>query len=161
MKFPLSKLVIRTTMFLILWLVFDEGKLAGLVIGLPAAVLAAVISLRLLPPSSTRLRLGQMISLVWHFVGSSVVAGVDVAFRAFDPRLPLQRGFLTCDCKIPAGPRRDLFLAMSSLMPGSLPVEENKDGRIVLHCLDTNQNLADQMADNEARFGRIFGAGDA
>lgn len=150
-------MVIRLLIFLALWLVLDEGKLAGLVIGLPAVVLAAWLSLRLLPPSRLRRRPGALLSFGWHFVWSSMVAGVDVAVRAFHPRLPLRTGFVICDCRIPAGTRRDFFLGLSSLMPGSLPVEEQEDGRIVLHCLDTLQPQAAQLADNEARLQRALG----
>lgn len=102
-----------------------------------------------------------LLSLGWHFLWSSIVAGVDVAVRAFHPRLPLRTGFVTCECGIPAGSRRDLFLGMSSLMPGSLPVAEDKDGRIVLHCLDTEQPLARQMVDHEARLVRALGGNAA
>ena len=139
------------------WLVLDGVKLAGLLIGLPAAALAAWVSIRLFPPSRTRPRLPGLLSLGWHFLWNSIVAGVDVAIRAFHPRLPLHTGFVTCECRIPAGSRRDLFLSMSSLMPGSLPVAEDEDGRIVLHCLDTEQPLAGQMADHEARLVRALG----
>ena len=148
---------IRFPAFLIFWLVLDGVKPAGLLIGLPAAALAAWISLLLLPPSRSRPRLVALLSLGWHFLWSSVVAGVDVAIRAFHPRLPLRTGFVTCECGIPTGSRRDLFLGMGSLMPGSLPVAEDADGRIVLHCLDTEQPLAGQMADHEARLMRALG----
>jgi multicomponent Na+:H+ antiporter subunit E len=98
-----------------------------------------------------------LLSLGWHFLWSSVVAGVDVSIRAFHPRLPLHTGFVICECGIPAGLRRDLFLGVASLMPGSLPIGEDAHGRIVLHCLDTGQPLAAQMADHEARLVRALG----
>jgi len=41
-------------------------------------------------------------------------------------------------------------------MPGTLPVAE-EDGRIVLHCLDTQQPVAKQTADHEARLVRALG----
>ena len=150
----------RFSAFLILWLVLDGVKPAGLFIGLPAAALAAWISVRLLPPSRSRPRLMALLSLGWHFLWSSVVAGVDVAIRAFHPRLPLRTGFVTCECRIPPGSRRDLFLSMGSLMPGTLPVAE-EDGRIVLHCLDTEQPVAKQTADHEARLVRALGGNAA
>jgi multicomponent Na+:H+ antiporter subunit E len=81
---------------------------------------------------------------------------VDVAIRAFHPRLPLRTGFVTCECRIPTGSQRDLFLSMGSLMPGTLPVAE-EHGRIELHCLDTEQPVAQQTADHEARLVRAFG----
>lgn len=139
----------------------DGLKPAGLLIGLPAAALAAWVSIRLLPPSRSRPRLSGLLSLGLHFLWNSIVAGVDVAIRAFHPRLPLRAGFVTCECGIPAGSRRDLFLGMSSLMPGSLPVAEDQDGRIVLHCLDTEQPLAEEMADHEARMLRALGGNAA
>lgn len=154
---PNLRVTARFFIYLVLWLVLDEGKLAGLVIGLPAAALAAWLSLRLLPPSRLRLSLRASVSLGCHFVWSSIVAGVDVALRAFHPKLPLRTGFVTCECRIPAGARRDFFLGLSSLMPGSLPVEESEGGRIVLHCLDTEQPQAAQLADNEARLRRAWG----
>jgi multicomponent Na+:H+ antiporter subunit E len=147
---------IRFSAFLILWLVLDGVKPAGLFIGLPAAALAAGMSVRLLPPSRSRPRLMALLSLGWHFLWSSVVAGADVAIRAFHPRLPLRTGFVTCECRIPPGSRRDLFLSMGSLMPGTLPVAE-EHGRIVLHCLDTEQPVAKQTADHEARLVRALG----
>ena len=149
-------MLVRFVIFVALWLVLDGVKPAGLLIGLPAAALAASTSLLLLPPSRSRPRLMARLSLGGHFLWSSVVAGVDVAIRAFHPRLPLRTGFVTCECGIPTGSRRDLFLSMSSLMPGTLPVAE-KDGRIVLHCLDTRQPVAGQMADHEARLVRALG----
>jgi multicomponent Na+:H+ antiporter subunit E len=152
---------VRFLLFLALWLVFDEGRLAGLVIGLPAAALSAWLSLRLQPASRIGLRPGACLSFGWHFIRNSVVAGGDVALRAFHPKLPLQTGFVTCDCRIPTGPGRDFFLALSSLMPGSLPVEEGEGGLVVLHCLDTRQPQAAQMADNEARLRRALGEADA
>lgn len=152
-------MVFRSGIFLVFWLVLDGAKPAGLVIGLPAALLAAWISLRLSPRSGHRVGWAGLPSLAWHFLVSSIVAGIDVAFRAFHPRLPLRTGFVTCDCRIPAGPKRDLFLAFSSLMPGSLPVEENENGKVVLHCLDTRQPQARQMAEHEAMVSRVIGGG--
>ena len=149
----------RFGIFVALWLVLDGAKPAGLLIGLPAAALAAWISILLLPPTRIRPRLRALLSLGWHFLWSSVVAGIDVAIRAFHPRLPLRTGFVTCECRIPTGSQRDLFLSMGSLMPGTLPVAE-EDGRIVLHCLDTQQPVAKQTADHEARLVRALG-GDA
>ena len=65
-------------------------------------------------------------------------------------------GFVTYACRVPAGTTRDLFLAMTSLMPGSLPTEVDERGVLLMHCLDTDQPLADQMADTEARLLRAL-----
>lgn len=148
-------MILRFVILLGLWIVFDGVKLEGLAIGAMAAALAAWVSLRLLPPSSKRLRIFPLLSLGVHFLWSSIVAGVDVAWRAFQPRMPLRPGFVTCDCGIPPSTMRDLFLSMVSLMPGSVPVAD-EGGRIVMHCLDTEQPVAAQFADNEARLRRAL-----
>jgi multicomponent Na+:H+ antiporter subunit E len=146
----------RFGVFAVFWLILDGAKPAGLLVGLPAAFLAAWASVKLLPPGGGRLNWGALLALIWHSMRDSVVAGWDVAVRAFHPRLPLRTGFVTIPCGIPQGPRRDLLLAISGLMPGSLPVEDTK-GQIVLHCLDTDQPVAEQMNKQEARLRKVLG----
>jgi multicomponent Na+:H+ antiporter subunit E len=153
----LFALGVRICAFTIFWLTLDGAQPAAILFALPAAAIAGVISLGLIPPSRIRLRWTALLSLGGHFLLGSIVAGVDVALRAFHPRMPLRTGFVTCSCRLPAGLRRDFFLAMASLMPGSLPIEEDANGRIVLHCLDTSQPLAEQLADHEARLIRAIG----
>jgi hypothetical protein len=61
---------------------------------LPAAVVAVLAatwaSLRLLPPSGYRASVLGLARLAGRFLGESVVAGLDVAKRALDPRLPMR-----------------------------------------------------------------------
>lgn len=149
-------MLLRFGLLAIFWLVLDGAKLAGLLIGLPTAFLAAWASVKLLPPGNEKLRPGALVALIWHTLRESVVAGWDVAVRAFHPRLPLRTGFVKVPCGISQGPERDLLLAISGLMPGSLPVEDAK-GEIVLHCLDTDQPVAEQMAEQETRLRRALG----
>lgn len=156
-KNPNPPVLVRFGIGLAFWLVMDGGKPAGLIIGLPSAALAAWVSVKLLPPGGLRPRWGAMAVLVWCSLRDAVVAGVDVAVRVFHPRLPLRTGFVKVTCGIPAGPRRDLLLAIGGLMPGSLPVEESPGGEILLHCLDTSQPVAAQMAEQEARLQRALG----
>ena len=82
------------------------------------------------------------------------MAGVDVARRALDPRLPLRPGFVTYAPRLPPGSARDGFCALASLMPGTLPVGTNEDGTLLVHCLDIGQPAAAQLAAEEAVFMR-------
>jgi multicomponent Na+:H+ antiporter subunit E len=159
LKNSLPVLLPRFLALLLFWLILDGTKPAGLVIGLPSAALAAWLSVRLAPPFGGRLSPVGLFAFCVHFLWGSLVAGVDVAIRAFRPRLPLRAGFVACPCGIAPGPRRDLFLAACSLMPGSLPVEEGVDGRVILHALDVEQAHAEQMAENEVRLARAMGRG--
>jgi multicomponent Na+:H+ antiporter subunit E len=159
MKYSFQASMLRFWGFLGFWFVLDGVTIAGLLIGLGAAALATWASLRLLPLSRNRRNVLPLLSLAGHFLWSSVVSGMDAAVRALHPRMPLCTGFVSYKCGISTGPTRDLFLGMSSLMPGSLPVEESEDGQIVVHCLDTTQPLADQMTDLEARLVQALGGG--
>jgi multicomponent Na+:H+ antiporter subunit E len=157
-----TAVIVRFVIFLGVWCVVDEIKPVGLAIGLVAAGLATWVSLWLLPPSTKRLRIFPLLSLGLHFMRSSILAAVEVALYAFRRRLALRPGYITYQCGIPAGTKRDLYLSMVSLMPGSVPVDSNENGQVVMHCLDTKQPVVEQMADNEARLTRVWGnSGDA
>jgi multicomponent Na+:H+ antiporter subunit E len=151
-KISLPSFLPRFVALLVFWLILEGANPAGLLIGLPAAVLATWLAVRLMPPWGVRISPLGVIAFCGHFLWGSLVAGVDLAIRALHPRLPLRTGFVPCSCGIPRGPQRDLFLAASSLMPGSLPVEEKGDELVVLHALDVEQPHAAQLAENELRF---------
>jgi multicomponent Na+:H+ antiporter subunit E len=124
--------------------------LGDLLVGLLATGAATWVSLRLLPPSQGRLHIGALLKFIGHFLWQSMVAGVDVARRAFDPRLPLKPGFLAYPVGIPAGTGRAAFGAVTSLMPGTLPVGTDPGGALVYHCLDSDQPVAAALARDEA-----------
>jgi multicomponent Na+:H+ antiporter subunit E len=147
----------RATGFLVVWLVlagFNPGDL-------PAAVVAVVgatwASLRLLPPGDWRPSPLGIARLALGFPLQSLTAGIDVARRALDPRLPLRPGFVTVSPRLPPGTQRDAFCAFASLLPGTLPVDTNEDGTLLVHCLDVGQPLAAQMAADEDMFARALG----
>jgi len=123
--------------------------LPDLAVGLVAASLATWASLRLLPPMPGRIRYGALLRLGGQFLGKSVVAGFDVALRAFDPRLPLRPGYLDYPVRIPPGPDRAVFSALTSLTPGTLPVGTDREDTLVYHCLDLDQPIAASLASDE------------
>jgi multicomponent Na+:H+ antiporter subunit E len=91
---------------------------------------------------------------VLRFLCQSVVAGVDVARRALDPRLPLNPGFVLYAVRLPPGPRRNTFTALMSLLPGTVPTG-SAEGGLLIHCLDVGQPVAAQLAEEEALFARV------
>ncbi|MFC4526941.1 Na+/H+ antiporter subunit E [Dyella halodurans] len=150
----------RGLLFFLVWLVLMPSvKLADLVVGVIAAVLATWTSLRLLPPEAGYLRFGALLAFVPHFMWQSVLAGVDVARRAFDPRLPLRPGFVVCRVGFPPGPARNEFAVITSLLPGSVPAGD-VEGAIIYHALDTRQPVAEQLAEEEKRLTAALIGGD-
>ncbi len=139
----------RSAMFFAMWVVLmPSAKPGDLAIGLIATVAATWTSVRLLPREAGHVRFLSLLAFVPHFFWQSVLAGVDVARRALDPRMPLKPGFVDCPVNFPPGLARNEFASIMSLMPGSLPVGE-LERAIVFHCLDITQPLAKQMAEEE------------
>ena len=149
--------VVRWLVFLGLWIVLSGADLKAIPVGFGAAALATWMSLRLLPPERYRLRLRLLAALPFRFVWESVVAGFDVARRALDPRLPLRPGFVAYHMRMQPSPGRNLFCTLSSLLPGTLPTGLDETGLLVVHCLDVEQPVLEQMAAEETMLIRILG----
>jgi len=157
---PMWAALVRGAGFFGAWLLLarlTDFAWADLAVGLLAAALATWASLRLLPPGPARLRYRALPRLVARFLWQSLVAGLDVARRVFDPRLPIKPGYLAYPVRIPDGPRRAAFGAFTSLMPGTLPVGTDRDGSLVYHCLDLEQPIAASLARDEALVADVQG----
>jgi multicomponent Na+:H+ antiporter subunit E len=152
-------LVVRALLYFALWVIVDQSaKPANLVVGLLASAAATWASLKLLPPASGRVRLGLLLLLLPRFLWQSLVAGIDVARRAFALRLELQPGFVEFPTGLPRGSARNAFELIASLMPGSLPSDETK-GTIEFHCLDTRQPVVEQLAAEERAYAAALQPG--
>ena len=152
--------MVRLVGFLGLWSVLAGPKLAGLLVGVAAAGLATWTSLSLLPPGRSRPRFDTMTVLTMRFLWQSVVAGIDVARRALDPRLPLRPGFVMYPTRLEPSPARNAFLTLSSLLPGTLPTGSEKEGAILIHCLDVGQPVVAQLTTEELLLMRALGKED-
>lgn len=125
-----------------LWLVLTGSFApADLAMGAVAAGLGAWASLRLLP-EAPRLRWAEL----WKLPGQMLVAGTDVAWRAVTLRIA--PGLVPYAPKL-EGAERDAFLAVSALMPGTVPAAPG-----LIHTIDTTQPVAAQMVAEEARYAR-------
>lgn len=150
---------LRALSFLALWVILIGTDLLNVIVGLFAAAAATWASLLLVPAGKGAVPPLAVAVLLARLPWQSLVAGVDVARRALDPRLPLRPGLVTCPTRLPPGPAQDAFRALMSLQPGSMPVTGGSEGEIVVHCLDTSQPVAAQMAAEEATFLRLLGRG--
>jgi multicomponent Na+:H+ antiporter subunit E len=139
----------RGAMYFALWLIIDQSvKPANLLFGIVAAAAATWTSLWLLPPDTGRVRVGMLLLLLPRFLWNSLVAGADVARRAFSPSLPLHAGFVDYPVGLPRGSARNAFELISSLLPGSVPTDET-EAAIEYHCLDVQQPVVEQLAGEE------------
>jgi multicomponent Na+:H+ antiporter subunit E len=140
-----------------MWLMVSGPSLADLPVGLAAVAAATWLSLRLLPAGKSRPRPIFLAALALRFVRQSVVSGTDVAWRALDPNLSLRPGFVAYPLRLPPGGARSAFCALSSLLPGTLPTGVDENGALLVHCLDIDQPVAANLAEEETLFMRALG----
>lgn len=149
----------RFAIYLALWCVLIGFGWSDFTVGLTTAAAATWVSLALLPLGDRRVSLAAAARLAARMPWQSLVAGVDVARRALDPRLPLQPGLIRYPSGLAAGPQRNAFRALMSLQPGTLPISVNETGEMLIHCLDTGQPIAAGLAAEEALFAHLTTGG--
>jgi multicomponent Na+:H+ antiporter subunit E len=153
-------ILVRGVAYFALWMIMAGGRLAEVAPGLAAATLATWISLVLLPldPAFAQVRALAVLRLALRFVWGSVVAGLDIARRAFSPSLPLKPGYVTYPVALPPGTSRNLFTSLTSLMPGTLPTGTDESGHVIYHCLDVEQPVQQELGQEEAQLVAALGA---
>ncbi|CAH1659154.1 Na+/H+ antiporter subunit E [Chelatococcus asaccharovorans] len=150
-----SGLILRGTGFLILWMILIGPAPKDLAVGLVAAVAATWTSTALWP-AGARLSIPGIMRFLMRFLMQSVVAGIDVAWRAVTTPPAVAPGFVTFRTALPAGMIRATATAIMSLQPGKLPVASEPDGTLLIHCLDLREPVAQQLAADEAAFCRTM-----
>jgi multicomponent Na+:H+ antiporter subunit E len=157
---PVRAALTRGAMLFGLWIVLmQSAKVGDLAVGALAAVAATWASMRLLPPETGRVRFVVLLAYIPRFLWQSVKAGIDVAWRAFAPSLPLHTGFVEYRTGFPRGQARNNFATITSLMPGTVPAGDGPD-TIEFHCLDIGQPVATQMADEERLLAKALVPGE-
>lgn len=156
-----SVLAARALAFYALWVVLIGVAPADLAVGVLAAGAAAWTSAVFLPPSARRMHWGSLLALVPYFLWKSLVAGVDVAWRALTPRVRVNPGFVTYPTRLPRGAARNTFATFTSLMPGTVPCADEEDG-LIYHCLDGGTAVSHELGAVESRLrDTVDAAGDA
>jgi multicomponent Na+:H+ antiporter subunit E len=140
-------------------LALSRARVSLLPVGAAAVIAATALSLRLLPPIGARPRPLALVRLAARFLRQSVLAGVDVAWRSLDPRLPLRPGFVRYPVQLPPGPARNTFCTLTSLLPGTVPTGPDASGALLVHCLDVGQPVVEQLALEEALLTDAMGLG--
>jgi multisubunit Na+/H+ antiporter MnhE subunit len=152
MSLARSPIAVRTALFLALWLVLTGYSPLDLVIGLPAAGIAAGASLKLLPPGINDASPRGMLKQIVRLPAQSIGAGIDVARQVFAAQPRLRPGIVACHTGMPEGIARQAFLMLASLQPGTLPVGEADDGAVRVQTIDVDIDVNDTFGREEARF---------
>lgn len=151
-------MVRRCLLFFLFWLVLTEAAVGGLAFGAVAAPGAALLSCRLTLPATSRPRPWRLLGLVPHFLWQSFVGGADVARRVFHPALPLKPGWLVLPARLPPGTPRVLLSSEITLWPGTVFAGVRHES-FLIHCLDTDQPVEQQIIHEERRFMKAMDDG--
>ncbi|MGY6588027.1 MAG: Na+/H+ antiporter subunit E [Wenzhouxiangella sp.] len=138
---------------LAVWWVLDGSEYLWL--GLLAAGLGTALAVALATPRRDRLRPGRLPGFVVFFLVESVRGGMDVALRAFRPRLPIHPHCFDYALSLPAGKPRLLLVSVTSLLPGTLSADLSADGQTVrIHAI--NESPQEAVRALEAQVARLF-----
>ncbi len=123
----------RFIAMMILWLILVEGDRYNVWFGMAIAAGAALVSLLFIPKITFHPL--ALIGFVPFFLHKSIIGGIDVAKRAFDPRMPIDPGFAEFPLSISSERGRVFIANTMSLLPGTVSVEV-LERSLRLHLLD-------------------------
>lgn len=143
----------RGALLAVLWWILTGGAATSWNVGMPAVLVAALASTRMLPPSG--ISLARVLLFLPAFLLRSLLAAFDVARRTLSPQLQVNPGLVTYRCGLPAGLPRVVLMNIVSLLPGTLSAMQ--DGAdLTVHVLDCRADHASELAALEAVIRRIF-----
>ncbi|MCF6346556.1 MAG: Na+/H+ antiporter subunit E [Thiomicrorhabdus sp.] len=144
----------RGILFSLIWWALTNGDLSSWVMGGPAVVLALIVSMLLIPPTSLVWSAG--VKFVLFFMIRSLMGGIDVAWRAFHPRLPIEPDLIEYPLQLPPGVAQVVMVNTVSLLPGTLSAELN-DSVLKVHVLDGRSDVKSELMVVEKHVRRLFG----
>ncbi|SFF81929.1 Na+/H+ antiporter subunit E [Neptunomonas qingdaonensis] len=144
---------LRAVAFALIWWMLTTGAVGSWLVGVPMVLIATLVSLVLVPtilwsPSGVAL-------FVPFFVWRSLYGGVDVAWRAFHPSLPIAPGLIEYPLRLSPGLPRVFMVNTVSLLPGTLSAELRADC-LKVHVLDTRKNVLSELMVVEQAVARMF-----
>ncbi|MCW8935619.1 MAG: Na+/H+ antiporter subunit E [Gammaproteobacteria bacterium] len=147
-------IVMRLATFLFIWWALTDGITSSWWFGAPAVLLALISSIVLMPP----------MNLLWYecfrfipfFLKRSLIGGIDVAWRAFHPRMPITPDLIEYPLTLPAGQSQVFMANTINLLPGTLSAALERN-IIKVHVLDGQKDFLGELEAVEQHVARIFG----
>lgn len=148
-------LISRTAILAFTWWVLTKGAYDSWPVGLPFILTSVYVAYRLSPPAGNRWSLTGIVVYALYFLKLSISGGIDVVWRAYHPRLPLNPAMIDYPLRLTSSSARNLFVCTVSLLPGTLSAElgENK---VVAHVLDVGRPFERELNIIEDRVAAVF-----
>lgn len=152
----MGALLIRGTVLALAWWVLAECRADSWGVGVVSVAAALATSLYLAPAGAMRLSLAGLLGFASFFLVQSFKGGLQVAARAFRPRMDLAPALVEVPVALPEGLARVLLVNTLNLLPGTVSVRLDGD-HLSLHVLDARLPIADEVRKVEARIARMLG----
>ena len=153
----MGAILFRGTAFALVWWVLAEGRADSWGLGAVSVAAALVVSLYLTPPGPDRLSPTGLLGFAGFFLIQSFKGGIQVASRAFRPRMDMVPALVEVPVALPEGLARVLLVNTLNLLPGTVSVRLDGDS-LHLHVLDARQPIAEEVRETEAHIARMLGA---
>lgn len=142
----------------VVWLALTG--LDALLLGAVTALAGGFIGARFVPGFPYPWRPLLLLGFLAYFLRTSILGGLDVAWRAMTPRPAIEPGWITYQLTLPPGQPRTLLISILSLVPGTLSADIEADDTLIVHALvhEPDRNHA-AIADLEARISELFSLG--
>lgn len=147
--------IIRTLVLLILWWGLAGDDPNSWWLGVPASLVGAFISVKILPPVfSPRWRV--VPRFLVYFLKHTVGGSLDVARRALHPDLPIDPATFHYPVRLPDGPPRLFFVTVVGLLPGTLCIAREGPG-LFIHAVDCGMDVETELQRFEVLVAQMFG----
>ncbi|GAB6059092.1 Na+/H+ antiporter subunit E [Desulfonatronum parangueonense] len=127
----------RFTLFLLLWMVLNEGIFRYPFLAVAGIGAATLFSLHLWPGRLLRLNWRVLPGLVIYFIRSSLKGGLDIAYRAVSPAMPLRPDLIRMESRLDNEAGVVLMTWMISLMPGTASINLERRVHLTIHVVDS------------------------
>lgn len=153
--FTMSKSILsRGILFTLLWWVLTDAVTTSWWIGAPAILIAVGTSLKLLPP----------IPFAWYeflkflpfFFIHSLMGGIDVAWRAFHPNMPIDPDIIDYPTLLPPGLPQMFMATTINLLPGTLSTTLDRNV-LKVHVLNVRKEFTTELKSVEKSIAQMFG----
>lgn len=144
----------RGMLFILIWWALTDGATTSWWIGAPAILIAVGTSLMLLPP----------IPFVWYeflkflpfFFMHSLLGGIDVAWRAFHPNMPIDPDIIDYPTQLPPGLPQMFMANIINLLPGTLSTTLDQNV-LKVHVLNIQKEFLTELIAVEISVAQMFG----
>jgi multicomponent Na+:H+ antiporter subunit E len=148
-------LISRIAILAFLWWILAKGAYDSWQVGMPAILAAIYVDYRLFKPQTNRWSLGGLIILALFFLKLSFTSGIDVVWRIYHPRLPMNPAMVEYPLRLTSEVTRNLFVCTVSLLPGTLSAELGAHS-LVVHVLDIDRPFKQELKLIEDRVAAAF-----